>query len=65
MATQVCLHITLMTACVEWLAGLVVGMEPYGVVVERQTSTAAAQRKIKKWQQTHRKTKINKVILRT
>ena len=48
-----------MTACVEWLAGLVVGMAAYGAVVERLTSTAAAQRKIIKLLQTRRKRKIN------
>ena len=49
MATQGCMHTTVMTVCVEWLAGLVAEMDVYGVAVANLKNTASAQR-IKKQQ---------------
>ena len=57
MAIQECMLTTVMTVCVEWLAGLVTEMDVYGVVVARLKNTASAQR-IKKQQKSKRR-KVN------
>lgn len=57
MAIQECMHTTVMTVCVEWVAGLVTEMDLSGVVVARLKNTATAQR-IKK-QQKSKKRNIN------
>lgn len=57
MAIQDCMHTTVMTVCVEWLAGLVTEMDVCGVVVARLKNTANAQRITK--QQKSKKRKDN------
>ena len=49
MATQECMRSTVMTVCVEWLAGLVAERDVCGVAVANLKNTASAQR-IKKQQ---------------
>lgn len=44
MVIQECMHTTVTIACVEWLAGLVIEMDVYGVVVANLKNTASAQR---------------------
>lgn len=57
MAIQECMHTTVMTVCVEWLAGLVTEMDVYGVAVARLKNTASAPRI--KGQQKSEKRKVN------
>lgn len=57
MVIQECMHTTVTIACVEWLAGLVIKMDVYGVVVANLKNTASAQRM--KEQQKNKKREIN------
>ena len=59
-AIQGCMHTTVMTVCVEWLAGLATEMDVYGVAVASLKNTASAQR-IKK-QQKRKKRKLNVLL---
>jgi len=57
MVIEECMHTTVTIACVEWLAGLVIEMDVYGVVVANLKNTASAQRM--KEQQKSKKREIN------
>ena len=64
MAIWVFMHTTVMTVCAEWLAGLVTGMDAYGVVVDRLKNIAAAKKKRLQKQQKSKKRKSSSFIPR-
>ena len=64
MAIWVFMRTTVMIVCAAWLAGLVTGMETYGVVADRLKNIAVAQKERVQKQQKSKKRKSSSFIPR-